>query len=478
VYTTSANGCSGGAQNVSVTVNPTPVLSSTLTASRCSNISATYTATSTTAGAAFSWTRSVVAGISNAAGSASTAAATETLINTTSSPVTVSYVYTILANGCSNTQTVSMTVNPSPVLSSTLSPSAICSGSTFGYTATSATSGTTFAWTRAAVPGISNAAGSGTGNVSEVLTNTASSSVNVTYVYTLTANSCSGTPQSVVVAVESKPVIQTQPSNQSVCALGNSVNFTVAATGTSLTYQWKKGASALSDGPVFSGTQTSTLTITGVSASELATYSVVVSGACTPPVTSNSVTLNQSTVATTITTQPVSITDCVGADFTFSIAATGATLTYQWQKNSVNLSDGGSVSGVHTSALTIANGQISDIGAYKCIVSSSCAADVTSSTANLTASVCTSIQSAQAQGFRVMPNPSAGSFRLTNDYAPFNVSEIELVSPQGVTVLNKSVSGGLQVNEWINVQDLASGMYLLIIKGEGQQALVKIAIEK
>ena len=36
----------------------------------------------------------------------------ETLINTTSSPVNVTYVYTLTANGCTNTQNIVVTVNP------------------------------------------------------------------------------------------------------------------------------------------------------------------------------------------------------------------------------------------------------------------------------------------------------------------------------------------------------------------------------
>ncbi len=43
--------------------------------------------------------------------------------------------------------------NPNPSLSSNLTPTAICSGATFSYTATSTTVGATFAWSRAAVTG-------------------------------------------------------------------------------------------------------------------------------------------------------------------------------------------------------------------------------------------------------------------------------------------------------------------------------------
>jgi hypothetical protein len=50
---------------------------------------------------------------------------------------------------------------------------------------------TTFSWARAAVTEINNnTGGSGTGNISETLTNSINSPVNVVYVYTMTANGC------------------------------------------------------------------------------------------------------------------------------------------------------------------------------------------------------------------------------------------------------------------------------------------------
>ncbi|WP_461492022.1 hypothetical protein, partial [Pontibacter sp. HJ8] len=84
----------------------------------------------------------------------------ETLVNTGTSPITVTYRYNTFANGCqsSTAQDVRVVVNPSPKLSSTLAPAAVCSGAAFSYTPTSTTTGATYTWTRAAVTGISNPA--------------------------------------------------------------------------------------------------------------------------------------------------------------------------------------------------------------------------------------------------------------------------------------------------------------------------------
>ena len=74
----------------------------------------------------------------------------ETLTNTTAAPITVRYVYTLTANGCTNPVTfnVDVVVNPMAALTSSLTPPAICSGSVFSYTPTSGTAGTSFGWTR------------------------------------------------------------------------------------------------------------------------------------------------------------------------------------------------------------------------------------------------------------------------------------------------------------------------------------------
>ena len=104
-------------QNVTVTVYPTPKLSSALTTTRCSGVPGTYTATSGTAGTTFTWSRAAVAGISNPAASGNGAAITETLVNTTPNPINVTYAITMTANGCaSNMQNVTVTVNPIPTV--------------------------------------------------------------------------------------------------------------------------------------------------------------------------------------------------------------------------------------------------------------------------------------------------------------------------------------------------------------------------
>lgn len=112
-YTDPTTTCSNSV-TTSLTVKPLPVLTSSLTPAVCSNTVFSYSATSSIASASFSWTRATVAGISNASGSGATNAISETLINTTNAPLTVTYIFSLTANGCSNTVNVQLKVNPKP----------------------------------------------------------------------------------------------------------------------------------------------------------------------------------------------------------------------------------------------------------------------------------------------------------------------------------------------------------------------------
>jgi hypothetical protein len=131
------------------------------------------------------------------------------------------------------------------------------------------------------------------------------------------------------------PSISAQPANQTV-TVGQTATFTVAAVGTApLTYQWQKNGANIS-----SATTTSYTTPVTTSADSGSTFDVIVSNAV-GSITSQQATLtvNSAGAAPTITTQPANQTVTAGQTATFSVVAAGtAPLTYQWQKNGVNIS--------------------------------------------------------------------------------------------------------------------------------------------
>jgi len=164
------------------------------------------------------------------------------------------------------------------------------------------------------------------------------------------------------------PVITMEPASRTNNA-GTTAMFTVATAGTApFSYQWSKNSMPLSDTGNISGSSTATLTITGVSDADAASYTVYVS---------NAVGNQTSTAATltvidppVITTQPLGLTNNATTTAVFVVVAGGTAPSYQWFKNGTNqLTDGGKVSGSMSNVLTLTNVLAVDDGRYSVVVS-------------------------------------------------------------------------------------------------------------
>src|SRR5262249_33990835 len=119
-----------------------------------------------------------------------------------------------------------------------------------------------------------------------------------------------------------------------------------------LSYQWQLstdgGTTFNNVGGATASSYTTPSTVAGDSGKQ---YRVIVSGACAPAATSTAATLTVNT-ASAISTQPTAHSACSGSSTTFSVTATGGSLTYQWRKDAVNLSNGGNISGATTATPT------------------------------------------------------------------------------------------------------------------------------
>jgi len=331
VYTLTANGCSKN-NTVTVTVNPTPVLTSVLSRVVCNNVAFTYSATSATANTTYSWTRGSVSGISNASGSGTGATINEILNNTTTAPILVNYQITLNANGCNNTQTLAVTVNPTPTLSSSLTNSPICSPSLFSYTPTSATTGATYSWTRSAISGITPAPGASSSVVpfSETLTNTTPNPITVTYNIITTANLCSNTAQQVTIVVNPKPLLTT--TSATIC--NNTLfNYTAASATPTTTFTWSRAVVPNISNAAASGTNTISETLINTSnVPVVVTYSFVLSAnGCSNPQTL-SVTVNPTPTLSSLLLTAATCSE-VAFSYTPTFAVSGT--TYTWSRASV-----------------------------------------------------------------------------------------------------------------------------------------------
>jgi chitodextrinase len=98
-----------------------------------------------------------------------------------------------------------------------------------------------------------------------------------TYTYSLSAYDAAGNLSArsasvnvTTLTTELPPVITTQPQSLTTVASGASFTLSVIATGTGLTYQWKK------DGNAISGATSATYTVASMSAGNAGAYTVVV----------------------------------------------------------------------------------------------------------------------------------------------------------------------------------------------------------
>ncbi|MBS0631586.1 MAG: immunoglobulin domain-containing protein [Verrucomicrobia bacterium] len=175
--------------------------------------------------------------------------------------------------------------------------------------------------------------------------------------YTVQVSNSQGTVTSTaaVVTVNVAPTITTQPLSATVTA-GQNATFSVVASGTgTLTYQWKKGTTALQ------GQTGATLVLQSVTSGDAGSYAVDVANAV-GLVTSSAATLTVNTPPA-FTTNPTGQTVLVGATVTFTAAASGSPApTYQWRKNGVD------IAGATSATYTIASAQLSDAGEYTVVI--------------------------------------------------------------------------------------------------------------
>ena len=315
---TNASGCVNTANRI-ITVNPLPTITATAgIPTYCIGGSTTITAAG---GTTYSW-------------SPATALNSTTGTTVTASP-TVSTTYTITGtnvNGCVNTVSKSITVNPLPTITASAGSSAICIGSSTSLTGSG---GTTYSWYPAT--GLSTTTGT---------TITASPTITTTYTVSGTnSNGCVNT-NTVTVTVNSLPTISSTIGNTAIC-IGNAT--TIAASGA-VNYSWSPA------------TGLNTTTGISVTASPATTTTYTITG------TNNNGCINTTTQLVTINPLPTIIPSAASSAIcngsSTDMSATGAT-SYTWSPATGLTTTTGS--SVHCSASTTTTYTITGINTNGCV---------------------------------------------------------------------------------------------------------------
>ena len=160
-----------------------------------------------------------------------------------------------------------------------------------------------------------------------------------------------------------------QPASQGAF-IGADAVFSVATVGNPpLSYQWLRSGTNLTDAGNISGSTNRVLTVSNVSVSDAAFYSVVVSNA-SGAAPSDEAFLEVIVSPPQIITPPASQTASVAGTAVFSVGAIGdLPLFYQWQSNQIDLTNGGNVAGATASSLTLSGLTQRSDATYTVIVS-------------------------------------------------------------------------------------------------------------
>ena len=401
---TSVN-CIDNGNVVAITVNPILNASVSIAAvpsgAICAGTSVTFTATPTNGGTTptYQWKKGGVA----IGGETNSTYTTTTLNNGNVITVTMTSNATpCLAGSPATSSGITMTVNANPSITTQPAATAICSGQTTTISITASGPGLTYKWQRktTAAGAYANLTAALDGSIYSNFTTatmkiTGATTARNGYYYRCvltTTGGCILNSNDALLTVNANPSITAQPANKSVCATGNT-SFSITASGPGIAYQWQEdsgsGFSNLSNGGVYGGVTTNTLTLTGAGLGMNGyKYQCVLTttGGCTLTSNAGTLTVNANP---SITAQPANKTICANASTTFSITASGPAISYQWQEDSGsgfgNLSNGGVYGGVTTNTLTLTGAGLAMNGyKYQCVLTTTGGCTLTSNSGTLT----------------------------------------------------------------------------------------------
>ncbi len=403
----STSGCSGGSgtnsnpATLTVSTNSINITAQPAASTVCAGSNASFSATASGTGLTYNWQVSTDGGTTwnNVSPAVTTATLTLSAVTTTMNNYQYRAVITSSGTcaGSLNSSAATLTVTGPAAVTAQPADATICTGSNASFSVTASGSGLSYQWQQS----ITGCAGTftniaGATSATYTITNAASSLNGYAYRAVVTgACAPSANSNCAVLTVNTAPQFTSQPASAVLCA-GSDANFSVTASGTNISYNWQVstdgGATWNSLSPAVT---TATLALSGVTAAmNNNQYRVQMTGqgTCTTPVVSNAVTLTVNSAAA-IGTQPSNASACQGSNVSFTAAATGTAISYQWQLSTTGCAGTfTNITGATSATYNITNLTAAmNNYAYRVVVSGSCAPAATSSCASLTVTAPASI---------------------------------------------------------------------------------------
>lgn len=320
--------CNTVSKTINITIKPEIKITSRPAITSCTGSALNYEPTANFTPTTYSWTAT---GSPNAGGYANGSGATITDVLTTADPTTnatVTYLITPTYDGCPGAPfTLTVTVTPIPVISTTTPDKTICSNNSAAITVTSNIP-TAFVATSVASTGITGNTPtlifgpSSTFSIADVLINNTTTQGTVTYTITsTTAAGCPGNTITVVVHVDPAVTVANAGLDESICDVTSYTlhgNHADVGTGT-----WTFIPSTGQTGVVVTPTTPENATVTGLQGGQSYTFrwTITAPGTCAPTADDVVITVNTPTIpGTTGTTNPALV--CAAAN-TGTITLTG-----------------------------------------------------------------------------------------------------------------------------------------------------------
>lgn len=272
------------------------------------------------------------------------------------------------------------------------------------------------------------------------------------------SNTCSGQSNIHTVKYCSNATISIsqQPQSLRKC-VGQSVTFSILATGNIISYQWYK------NGVSISGATNAVLSLTNLNFNSAGNYYCKITNTCNFEYSAIAILLIDSIA--TIIQQPISQSKCVGESVQFSVTTMGNNVTYQWRKNGII------INGAQSNVYSINSIQAADSGLYSCVVTSNCNT-IVSANAKLSMCAITGIRNTTNNDYiSISPNPTSGRIVIKSEIS--NLSKVEIFNILGSLVQADEVSG--TYNE-IDITSLPNSSYLLkVTTTDGESYCKKIS---
>ncbi len=377
-----AAGCSVTSTAIILTVNVVSVISAQpITTIACANTTAIFSVTASNV-TTYQWQRNGV-NLTNVVPYSNVTTATLTITNPS---VVIAGNFTCILNSATclvTSSSVALTVNAIPVITvQPVAPSAICEGLASTSLSVTAAGATTYQWRKNGV-NLTNIAPYSNVTTATLNITTPAFSENGASLDVVVGNAsgCSVTSTANLLKVNAIPIISVQPIAIAACT-NTTTSFSVTASNVT-TYQWQRNGINIANGAPYSGATSATLTITNPAVAIAGNFTCVLNSAtCLVSSTTAALTVDAIPVITVQPVTPAAI--CENANTSFSVTATGAT-TYQWRKNSINLTNVAPYSNVTTATLNVTNPAFSENGGiFDVIISNVAGCSVASNTKVLT----------------------------------------------------------------------------------------------